>query len=112
MYQVIFQLNEADIPRINLVLNNINNLRADLEEVEIELVAYAQGVVLYLKEDNPQLERLQDLQKKGVQLAVCNNTMRSLDLKPEDLLDKVKVVPSGVGELVRKQKDGWIYIRP
>jgi len=112
MYRVIFQLNEADDHRINLVLNNMNNLLADLEEVEMELVAYSQGVVLYLKEENPHLERVENLQGKGVHLAVCNNTLRSLNLKPEDLLEGVRVVPSGVGELVRRQKDGWIYIRP
>ncbi len=112
MYRVIFQLNEADDHRINLVLNNMNNLLADLEEVEMELVAYSQGVVLYLKEENPHLEREENLQGKGVHLAVCNNTLRSLNLKPEDLLEGVRVVPSGVGELVRKQKEGWIYIRP
>lgn len=112
MYRVIFQLNEADDYRINLVLNNITNLLYDLKEAEIELVAYSQGVVLYLKEENPHLERVQNLQGKGVHLAVCNNTLRSLNLKPEDLLEGVRVVPSGVGELVRRQKDGWIYIRP
>lgn len=112
MYRVIFQLNEADDYRINLVLNNINNVRADLEEVEVELVAYAQGVMLYLPDENPYQTRIQDLQQKGVHLVVCNNSLRSLNLKPEDLLEGVKVVPSGVGELVRKQQEGWIYIRP
>jgi hypothetical protein len=112
MYRVIFQLNEADDYRINLVLNNITNVLYDLKEAEIELVAYAQGVMLYLPDENPYQARIEDLQEKGVHLAVCKNTMRSLNLKPEDLLEGLRVVPSGVGELVRKQQEGWIYIRP
>ena len=55
---------------------------------------------------------LRELQNKGVTLVACNKTMESQKLEPEDLLEGVKVVPSGVGELVKKQSEGWIYIRP
>jgi uncharacterized protein len=112
VYRVIFQLNEADDYRINLVLNNINNVLADLDEVEIELVAYSQGVILYIPDENPYQARIQDLQSRGVIFAVCNNTLRSMNLTPDDLWKGVIVVPSGVGELVKKQSEGWIYIRP
>jgi hypothetical protein len=93
-------------------LNNINNLLSDLKDVEVELVAYAQGVMLYLPDENPYQARIEALQEKGVDLLVCNNSLRSLNLKPADLLERVRVVPSGVGELVKKQQEGWIYIRP
>jgi uncharacterized protein len=112
MYCVIFHLDEADEYQMNLTLNNITNLLADLDEVEVELVVYDQGVMLYLPEGNHHVKHLKNLQKKGVRLVVCNNTMQSRDLKPADLVEGVEVVSSGVGELVRKQKEGWIYIRP
>ncbi|MEG3224818.1 MAG: hypothetical protein BME94_04620 [Methanobacteriales archaeon Met13] len=112
MYKVIFHLDEAEDYRINLTLNNINNVLADLEEVEVELVVYAQGIRLYFPEDNPYLERVADLKNSGVKLAVCNNTLQGMMLKTDDLVDGVETVSSGVGELVRKQAEGWIYIRP
>ena len=111
MYQVIFHLDESDEYRFNLILNNLTNLLAEIKELEIELVANAQGIKLLLK-DNIHQERLVQLQDRGVMLVACNKTLQSLQLKPEDLLEGVKVVPSGVGELVRKQSEGWIYIRP
>jgi intracellular sulfur oxidation DsrE/DsrF family protein len=30
----------------------------------------------------------------------------------EDFLDPVEVVSSGAGELVRRQAEGWAYVRP
>ncbi len=111
MYQVLFHLDESDEYRFNLVLNNINNLQAEIKEAEIELVANAQGIRL-LEKDSAHEDMLRELQNKGVTLVACNKTMESQKLEPEDLLEGVKVVPSGVGELVKKQSEGWIYIRP
>ncbi|MEN6329276.1 MAG: DsrE family protein [Methanobacteriaceae archaeon] len=104
-------MDESDEYRFNLILSNLTNLLAEIKEVEIELVANAQGIKL-LQKDNAYEERIVQLQNKGVTLVACNKTLQSLQLKPEDLLEGVKVVPSGVGELVKKQKEGWIYIRP
>lgn len=111
IYRAIFHLDEADDFRIKLVLNNINNLLDDLDDVKIELVANAQGVKL-LQKDKAHQERLVKLQNRGVTLVAGNKSLQSLLLEPEDLLERVKTVPSGVGELVQKQQEGWSYIRP
>ena len=52
MYQVLFHLDESDEYRFNLVLNNITNLQAEIRDVEIKLVANAQGIKL-LEKDSP-----------------------------------------------------------
>lgn len=38
--------------------------------------------------------------------------LRQLDLTQDAFLDLVEIVPEGVGELVKKQAQGWAYIRP
>jgi intracellular sulfur oxidation DsrE/DsrF family protein len=42
----------------------------------------------------------------------CQNTMRSLKLSPQEMLPEIGYVPSGVVEVMRKQQQGWAYIRP
>jgi len=42
----------------------------------------------------------------------CENTMRGRKLAPTDMLAKIGYVPSGVVEIVKKQKAGWAIIRP
>jgi intracellular sulfur oxidation DsrE/DsrF family protein len=35
-----------------------------------------------------------------------------MKLDEGEFLDLVEVVPTGTGEVVKKQADGWAYVRP
>ena len=113
-YKVVFHLDEDESDRVKMVLNNIGNLILDLghENVEIELVSNGKGVRAFLKEQNLYVTQIEQLQKRGVRFVVCANTMRHLNLEKDALLEVVEVVPAGVSELVKKQAQGWAYIRP
>ena len=47
----------------------------------------------------------------GVRFAACENTMRRMNLKMEDLMTFATIVDSGVAEVVRKQESGWSHIK-
>lgn len=113
-YQVVFHLDEDGSDRVKLVLNNIANLIIDLghENVEIELVANAKGVMAFLQESNPYVAQIDQLIRKDVRFVVCANTLRHLNIEKDSLLESVEIVPAGVSELVKKQAQGWAYIRP
>jgi intracellular sulfur oxidation DsrE/DsrF family protein len=42
---------------------------------------------------------------------MCRNTMENIGSHENDLYSFVKTVPSGVGEVVKRQKEGWQYIK-
>jgi len=113
-YRVVIHLDESGKARGELVLRNIENLIADLGEnnVEIELVANGEGITALLKSPNLHGEQVERFSAKGVHFVACAKTMRQLDLTKDALLDLVEIVPAGVGELVKKQAQGWAYIRP
>ena len=110
-YRVLFHLDE--IEKAPLVLGNIRNVLADLGEgeVEAELVANFEGVKALLK-TGPNADRVKKLAGKGVRFAVCANTLRGMDLREDDFPEPVEIVSSGMGELVRRQAEGWAYIKP
>jgi intracellular sulfur oxidation DsrE/DsrF family protein len=56
--------------------------------------------------------RVSDAIKAGVQVSACENTMRGQKLAPADMHPNVSYVPAGVTEIVRRQQDGWAYLRP
>ncbi|GAB4309618.1 MAG: DsrE family protein [Methanobacteriaceae archaeon] len=91
----------------------MENLLVDLgrENVEIELVTYALGVNV-LRKNSIYSGRIEKLIKTGINFTACKNTTRAMNIQKKDLLEGVEIVSSGVGELVRKQSQGWIYIRP
>lgn len=78
--------------------------------VELELIAYGPGVNM-LKADSPVKHRLAEALKAGVKINACQNTMNGLKLTPADMLPQISYVPSGVVEVMKKQQQGWAYIR-
>ncbi|MDR3541242.1 MAG: DsrE family protein [Desulfosporosinus sp.] len=111
-YQVVVHIDERH--KGTLGLNNIENLIADLgkDKVNVELVANYEGIEILLKSPETYLEQIERLEKMGVKFAACSNTMRQRGITKEELVEFAQIVPSGVGELVKKQSQGWAYIRP
>ena len=111
--RVVVQVSEADPARWNLVLNNVRNLQEDLgaANVEIEVVAYGPGIAM-LKLDAVANSRVTDAIKAGVRVSACENTMRNQKLARADMHPDVSYVPAGVTEIVRRQQEGWAYLRP
>ena len=110
--RALFQVTDNDPARWTLVLNNMQNLREGVgdEPLEIELVAYGPGINM-LKSDSPMKQRIADALKSGVKVNACQNTMNGMKLTPADMLPEIGYVPSGVVEVMRKQQQGWAYIR-
>jgi len=111
--RVVVQVSEADPARWNLALNNVTNLQEDLgaAHVDIEVVAYGPGIGM-LKLDAVTNSRVSEAVKAGVQVSACENTMRNQKLARADMHPNVSYVPAGVTQIVRRQQDGWAYLRP
>jgi intracellular sulfur oxidation DsrE/DsrF family protein len=111
--RALFQVTDNDPVRWNLILNNLHAIRESVgsEGIEIELVAYGPGVLM-LRGDSAVKERIAEAIKAGVVMNACQNTMRSMKLSPQEMLPEIGYVPSGVVEVMRKQQQGWAYIRP
>lgn len=112
-YQVVIQMSNNDPAKWNLALNNAHNLIKEMGKnaVQVEIVAYGPGIHM-LKADSEVSNRLNDAAGNGIVLAACANTMKAFKLTMTDLNPVSQSVPSGVAELVRKQKAGWAYIAP
>ena len=114
MYQVIYQLDNGDSKIIEKAIRNINNTLNDprlMGKVKIELVAFSAGTDAFLKGGKYE-EELKALVEKGVIVSQCNNTLRERKISRDQIYDFIAVVPSGAGELVIRQVEGWAVIKP
>lgn len=113
-YQVIFHLDEEAQEKVQFVLNNIINLLNDLgdETVEVALLANGPTVKAFQTDEERFSKSVLELLEREVRIVLCNNALNLFDLEPTSMLAEATIVPSGVGELVRKQAEGWAYIRP
>jgi len=111
--KVVFQVSDGDPQKWNLALNNARNVQDDLgsDDVDLEIVVYGPGIGM-LKGDSPVAKRIADALKGGVKVVACENTMKAQKLVYADMLPAIGYVPAGVVELMKKQQQGYAYIRP
>jgi uncharacterized protein len=111
--RVVIQVSDADPGKWNLALNNAKNLQSDLgaANVDIEIVAYGPGLSM-LKVGSSVAPRIDEGVLSGMKIAACENTMANQNVKRGEILPGVVFVPAGVVEIMRKQQEGWSYIRP
>jgi len=107
---VIFHLHDEE--RSTTAISNIINLIKDLgeENLDIELLMNGTGVKMMLEEGG-HVNKVDYLSNKRVVFCVCSNSLKALDMKENDMIEGTKIVPSGVGELVKKQNEDWAYIK-
>ncbi len=120
-HKVAFHVDENDAKRMNLVLNNAENMtkyyRDKGEEVQIEIVAYGPGLHMLRDDTSPVKARVVTFAAtyENVAFRSCSVTygkMAKKEGKEPPLLDIAEPVPSGVVHLVERQEQGWAYIRP
>jgi uncharacterized protein len=111
--RVVMQVSQKEPDRWQLALNNAENLQEALgqKNVDIEIVAYGPGIKM-LTMDSTAGNGIGQALGRGVKFAACETTMRKLKLTKADMLEGVSFVPGGVIELMRRQQEGWAYIKP
>jgi hypothetical protein len=111
--RVVLQVSDADTASWNQTINVARNIQAAYgkDNVAVEVVVFGNGIGLATF-DSPLAGRLDESIAAGIQVAVCENTMKARKLKREDMNAKAGFVPAGVVELINRQQEGWAYIRP
>lgn len=111
--KVVFQVSDGDTAKWNLALNNAKNVQQELgaDKVDIEIVAYGPGINM-LKADAPVSNRVTEATQSGMKIVACENTMKGQKLTKADMNTAIGYVPAGVVELMKRQGEGWAYIRP
>ena len=111
--KIVLQMSEADPAKWNLALNNAKNVQDELgaANVDIEIVAYGPGIGM-LKLDSVVNSRVADLSKAGIKVVACENTMRNQKLVAADMHPAAGYATSGVVHIMKRQSEGWSYVRP
>lgn len=122
VHRVAIHVDENDPARMNLALNNAQNVMkyyGDLDqEVEIRIVAYGPGLHMLRSDTSPVKDRVvsMSLQHDGLlSFAACGNTLNKMTEaagQQVELLEEAEMVQAGVVELIELQSQGWAYIRP
>jgi hypothetical protein len=112
--KIVFSITEDSSHALDHILSVANNVLKFYgpENVEMEIVAYSKGIRLLLARDNSTAVRVDALMQYDVTFIACGNTMRTKDIKEEELIEGSEIVTAGVVELLERVNEGWTYIKP
>lgn len=109
-YRVVFQVADGRPEDHETAVRNVRNTIADLPGARVCVVGHGPGLRLLTGETGCGAA-VDELVASGVEVVACANTMRRLDVPETALRPGVGTVSAGIGELVRRQSEGWAYVR-
>ncbi|CUH65699.1 hypothetical protein TG4357_02009 [Thalassovita gelatinovora] len=121
VHKVAVHVDDGDPRVLNMALNNVQNVAKYYETqgdtVEIEVVAYGPGLVMFLDGRSPVADRISamSLEHEHLKFSACANTLRNMSKKmgkDVEVMSEAVVVPSGVVRLIELQEQGYSYVRP
>lgn len=110
-HKIVMQFTDGDSLSQVTVLGQVKNIRTAWPNADIEVVCHGGGLDLLQTAKSKASSQIAEWSGKGVVFAACNNTMKRRNIKKEDLLTPVIVVPSAMIELTLKQETGWAYVK-
>ena len=113
---LLLHISESDPIKQDLVLSVANNVLKAYgpDQVEIEVVAFGQGIEL-LKRSNHKASRISLLAAQGVRFYACEISLSTHQKKagqPFPLHPQAQQVNAGVPYMMQQQKSGYILIKP
>jgi len=94
----------------------LESFKESKQKVRVEIVAYGKGVFLFDKDKSKYKGRLMSLRSdfSNLSYAVCGRTIKRLEQKQGHkikLISDLTVARSGIYQIIKRQKQGWNYIR-
>ncbi len=111
-YRVVFDLTSKDSVNQTLVIRWIHEISDSNPDAKVEVVLYAQGVDLVVKDKSVVGNEVTKLAgNKNIGFKICAIAMKNHHLDKSQLLPGVEIVPDGIYEIITKQREGWGYIK-
>ncbi|MEM1568909.1 MAG: DsrE family protein [Thermofilaceae archaeon] len=108
MTKVVVQVAEAE--RAEAALASCKNLINAMPDAEVEVVLHQSAVSAAVKGSGVE-DAIRELISRGVKIAACGTALGKLGIDKSKLIEGVAVVDVGVAEIVKRQKEGWLYLR-
>jgi intracellular sulfur oxidation DsrE/DsrF family protein len=113
-YHVVFEMTEPEPEKWAGTVKNVDHLIKALgaQNVAVEVVMHGPGIAAVTKDQGAGVAAdFARLRKEGVFLAACHNSLEGKHIAPSNVQASFTIVPSGVAEVVKKQHEGWQYLK-
>lgn len=120
VWRIVMHVNTLDDYMQNTLLDEteymLNSFLQSGRKVEVEIVAYGPGLELLMPERSMYTDRIMAMQQRypNLTFTACERSYKRLkremggDLQ---LVANTRIAPSGIREIIKRQQEGWHYIR-
>ena len=111
-YKVVFDLTSKDSLDQRAVIRWLDEISQSNPDARMEVVMYGQGISMgvqgrsYVSKDMARLSS-----NKNISFRVCAIALKNQGVDKSQLFPGVETVPDGIYEVIRKQREGWGYIK-
>ena len=111
-YRVVFDMTSKDTGNQQSVIRQIQGIRAGNPAAQLEVVLYGDGSDLVVQQKSAQATQVKQLiANKEAKFVVCGMTLKRKNVDKSQLIEGVEIVDDGIYEIVKKQSEGWGYIK-
>ena len=111
-YNVVFDITSSDTMAHKTVMRQVKGITTERPDAKLEVVVYGGAIDLVLKDKSKFVSAIEDLTKNNkASIKVCAGTMKRNNIRPDQLVAGVEIVPDGIYEIILKQQEGWGYIK-
>lgn len=110
-YKVVFDITSPDTIVQKNLLRWADGISSEPGS-QVEVVLYGKSLNMVVKDRSMVASQISELAKKNnVSFKVCEQAMKHNNITKEQLLPGVGTVPDGIYEIIKKQREGFGYIK-
>lgn len=110
--KIVFDVTSSNVDVHNAAVRHAKLMSKAYPDSEFEVVVYSGAINMVLKDKSSVASDMEELLKNGnVSVVVCQGTMAREKATVDDLFPGITTVPDGILEIIKRQKEGWGYIK-
>ena len=110
--KIIIDVTSTDNKVYQSVLLTIGIMTASNPNTKFDVIAYGEAVPMFMKNQSVVASEIaKHIDNDNVTFTACEVSMSLFNIKKEQLLDGIGTVENAVYDIVKKQGNGWGYIK-
>jgi uncharacterized protein len=110
--KVVFDITSKDTLTHQTVVRHVYGMATAYPGIQLEVVIYGGALPMVMTEKSTTAAKIQELLKnQNITFKACEGTMKRYNISKAQLLPGVATVPDALMEIVKRQGEGWGYIK-
>ena len=110
--KIVFDVTSDNTKVHSTTVRHVKAMSQAYPDSKFEVVMYSGAMDMVLKDKSSVAADLEELAKnENVSFVICEGTMKRYQVDASQLIPGVTTVPDGILQIIKRQAEGWGYIK-